>query len=118
VIITGVVKIGLKYLTQNLKKKSNYLKQILHFFQKNFSKTFCCLRPLNFKWGGGPFSKFQGGSLLKGLYPCQWSISSTFYSHIFQTKSSFLPKSFCQSQNVTREKLGGALLYKNVHLKC
>jgi len=30
----------------------------------------------------------------------------------FVYKSAFLPKSFCQSQNVTREKLRQALLYE------
>ncbi len=41
-----------------------------------------------------------------------WSISSTFYVCFFCTKVLFLPKSFRQSQNVTREKLHEALLYK------
>jgi len=46
----------------------------------------------------------------------QWSISSTFYSHVFHTKVFFLPKSFCQSQNLTREKQCEALSYeKRVH---
>jgi hypothetical protein len=31
--------------------------------------------------------------------------------------SAFLPKSFHQSQNVTREKLRKALLYKNKHVR-
>ncbi len=31
------------------------------------------------------------------------SISSTFYTAIFHTKVLFLPKSFCQSQDVTRK---------------
>jgi len=40
------------------------------------------------------------------------SILSTFYARVFHTKVLFLPKSFCQSQNVAREKLRQALSYK------
>jgi len=46
----------------------------------------------------------------------QVSITSTFYASVFRTKVLFLPKSFCHSQNVTREKLLNLLLYeKCVH---
>jgi len=38
--------------------------------------------------------------------------SSTFYALIFPTKVLFCQKSFHQSQNITREKLPEALLYK------
>jgi len=45
---------------------------------------------------------------------CLWSISPTFYARIFRTKVLLY---FCQSQNVTRENLREALLYKNACLK-
>jgi hypothetical protein len=41
-------------------------------------------------------------------------ISSTIYAHVFCTK---VLSYFCQSQNVPREKLPKALLYKKVALK-
>jgi len=41
-------------------------------------------------------------------------VSSTFYEGIFCTKAAFLPKSFRQIQNVTREKLLNLLSYENV----
>jgi hypothetical protein len=44
------------------------------------------------------------------------SISSTFYVSVLSKKVLFLPKSFRQNQNVTREKQHKALLYeKRVH---
>jgi len=50
-------------------------------------------------------------------YCVQESISSTFYGRAFHTKVLFLLKSFCQSQNVTREKLLNLFL-NDLCVKC
>jgi len=42
--------------------------------------------------------------ILKMIFSFKWSISSTFYAHVFCTK--------VQSKNVTREKLREAVFYK------
>jgi len=61
---------------------------------------------------------FQPRAYQKPAFPAfLWSISSKFYVCIIGMKVLFLLKSFCQNQNVTREKLLKALLYKKLSNK-